>query len=78
MVNMKFYELIKGINKENYLDTARIMKVKYGITMKHIARISGFSYSSLKTALRYDTTDQVLRDCRVLEACERIKTVYIR
>ena len=51
MVNMNIVELIDGITGSNFLDTAKVLKIKYGVSYTAIAEASKINHNTLRGAV---------------------------
>lgn len=77
-MNSSLPEVIVGMGKNNIVDCIKILKVKYGVSYKHIATIMGISPSALRTAINYDTFEGVIRENKLIEGILRLQDVYLQ
>lgn len=77
-VNSSLLEVIVGMGKINAVDCIRILKVKYGISFNHIARIMGVSPCTIRVALKHETFDYVLKEEKLVEGILRLQDVYLQ
>lgn len=73
MVNMNIVELIEGITGSNFLDTVKVLKIKYGVSYTAIAEASKINHNTLRGAVMSGYGAESLVDI----GAENLKKFYL-
>lgn len=77
-VNKHLIDIIADLNQHNFLESIRILKLRYGINQMFISEITGIHYTAISKVLNHDKIDNWISVKTLEKAIERMKIHFLR
>lgn len=77
-INSTFIDMIIGLGIKNAVDVLKMIKIKYGITYKHMAGIMRISNSAIKQAINFGTFEGVVKEEKLIDGILNLQEFYLQ